>query len=83
MRVETRAMSARTAIDEMGVKGEFRRSDALFRDFIEEGGRFPPESKGIGVMWLRVDLGTLLCGMGGGRELQDVSRGFGFLRRME
>ncbi|GMH45297.1 hypothetical protein BSKO_13254 [Bryopsis sp. KO-2023] len=37
-------MKAHTALDEMGVKGEFKRVSSAFRDTIEEGGRFPPES---------------------------------------
>lgn len=44
----TTAMAAnnpRTAVDEIGVKGEFKRTDAGFRNKIEPGGRFEPEGQ--------------------------------------
>lgn len=34
---------AKTALDEMSKDGEFKRTDAAFRNIIEEGGRFEPE----------------------------------------
>ena len=35
----------RTALDEMGTKGEFKREASGFRSFIEKGGEFEPESE--------------------------------------
>ena len=38
------ASVARTALDETGAKGEFKRTDAGFRNFIEPGTQFAPEA---------------------------------------
>ncbi|CAD7700373.1 unnamed protein product [Ostreobium quekettii] len=38
------AQSAHTALDETSVKGEFKRVESCFRNFIEEGSRFEPEA---------------------------------------
>ncbi|PSC67156.1 Glutathionyl-hydroquinone reductase [Micractinium conductrix] len=38
------ATGARTALDEMGAKGEFKRKDSAFRDIVQKGGRFKPEA---------------------------------------
>jgi len=35
--------AARTALDEVGTKGEFKRKDSTYRNMIEKGGRFEPE----------------------------------------
>lgn len=35
--------AARTALDEMGKGGEFRRKDSAFRSWIKKGGEFEPE----------------------------------------
>ncbi len=39
------ATKPRTAVDEVGIKGEFKRTDAGFRNKIEPGGRFEPEGQ--------------------------------------
>ncbi|EFN57383.1 hypothetical protein CHLNCDRAFT_142785 [Chlorella variabilis] len=36
--------AARTALDEMGKGGEFRRKDSAFRSWIKKGGEFEPEA---------------------------------------
>jgi len=36
-------MPARTALEETSAKGEFKRKDSVYRNFIEKGGRFEPE----------------------------------------
>lgn len=35
---------ARTALEEMGTVGEFKRVESGFRNFVEKGGEFEPES---------------------------------------
>jgi hypothetical protein len=37
--------TARTALDEMSTKGEFKRTDAGYRNFVEAGSRFEPEGR--------------------------------------
>lgn len=37
------APSARTALDEMGKGGEFKRKESVFRQWIRKGGDFEPE----------------------------------------
>lgn len=34
-----------TALQELGRDGEFKRTDAGFRNWIEEGGKYPPEGE--------------------------------------
>lgn len=34
---------ARSALDEMSTKGEFKRTDATYRDHVKKGTRFEPE----------------------------------------
>lgn len=36
-------LQARDALQELGDKGAFVRKDSVFRDWVEEGGTFPPE----------------------------------------
>ena len=45
----TQVMSkARTALDEMAnADGAFKRKDSVFRDWIEEGGKYPPEGESV------------------------------------
>lgn len=38
------AAKAKTALDEMSATGEFKRTEAGFRNWIKEGGDFPPEA---------------------------------------
>lgn len=47
------AAKARTALDEMGTKGEFARKDSIYRQWIRKGGEFEPEGEvaGIGGCW--------------------------------
>lgn len=35
----------RTALEEMDAKGEFKRKESQFRNFIKKGGEFEPEGK--------------------------------------
>ena len=44
---ELRAMTTKphTALEEMSVKGEFKRTDSGYRKFIEEGTEYAPEGK--------------------------------------
>lgn len=37
--------TARSALEELGTKGEFIRKESVWRDAIKEGSRFPPEGK--------------------------------------
>mmetsp|Transcript_20672 Transcript_20672/g.62294 ORF Transcript_20672/g.62294 Transcript_20672/m.62294 type:complete len:388 (-) Transcript_20672:402-1565(-) len=37
-------VKARDALEELGDKGAFVRKDSVFRDWVEEGGTFPPEA---------------------------------------
>ncbi len=38
---------SRTALHETGEKGAFVRKDSVFRDWIEEGGKLPPECEAL------------------------------------
>ena len=41
----TSAQAARTALDEMGTKGEFVRKDSDFRSWVKSGSEYPPEGR--------------------------------------
>ncbi len=40
----TAGAAVRTAVDETSEKGEFKRTDAAWRDWIQKDGKFPPEA---------------------------------------
>lgn len=39
------AAKARTALDEMGAKGEFQRKESVYRSWIKKGGEYEPEGE--------------------------------------
>ncbi len=44
MVVSSVGATVRTAVDETSEKGEFKRTDAAWRDWIKKDGKFPPEA---------------------------------------
>ena len=47
-------LQARDALAETGEKGAFERKDSVFRDWVEVGGKFPPEGQTVCIQWLEL-----------------------------